>query len=151
MWQQARIVGGDATTGYVWEVDPNATFDEGWRDISHLVTGGLLTRSRVYRPVYSVNLTGSVSLLDDAVSTVSLRMSDDNGVTWSPYYTITLTDLSTQELAWRSMGSFASPGRVFEVSDVGGLVRIDGLDAAITDFDDTNNDDSGTSAPPGAL
>jgi predicted ATP-grasp superfamily ATP-dependent carboligase len=34
----------------------------------------------------------------------------------------------SQELAWLSLGSFSAPGRVFEISDAGGLITISGAD-----------------------
>jgi hypothetical protein len=40
------------------------------------------------------------------------------------------------EIAWRSLGAFASPGRIFELSDSGGLIRIDGADVYLDGFDD---------------
>ena len=44
------------------------------------------------------------------------------------------------EIAWRSLGSFMAPGRIFELSDSGGLIRIDGCDAMLNGFDnDTQN------------
>jgi hypothetical protein len=41
--------------------------------------------------------------------------------------TVTPSDYS-QEFAWRSLGLIRAPGRMFELSDNGAAVRIDGLD-----------------------
>lgn len=139
-----RIVAGDTITNQVWELDPSAVLDEGWRDIRHISTGGLSTRSRVYLAVDSLRISASVGQLDEVNgATLSLRYSDDEGKTWSQYFTIPMTanvfddgSNSEAELAFRSLGSFMAPGRIFEVSDVGGLLRIDGCDAFIDGFDD---------------
>ena len=137
-WGEGRVAGGDALGGFVWELNPDMTVDEGFRSLTHIVTGGLATRSRVRLAVESLRLTASVGQNTDSLgATVSLRWSDDLGKTWSAYQTISLTSSNFNgEIAWRSLGSFAAPGRVFEISDTGGMVRIDGTDAGINDFDE---------------
>lgn len=140
-WGQMRIVGGDSITGIVWELDPLVVDDEGFRDLVHVVSGGVVTRSRVYQSLAALRLSASVGLIDDAKgATINMRYSDDEGQTWSDYFPIPLTagDIGA-ELAWRSLGSFCAPGRLFEISDVGGIVRIDGCDAFIDNFDDASN------------
>lgn len=140
-WGEGRVVGGDALSGFVWEMNPDMTVDEGFRSLTHIVTGGLVTRSRVRLAVESLRLTASVGTDTDTLgASVSLRWSDNLGKTWSGYQTISLTASDFDgEIAWRSLGSFAAPGRVFEISDVGGMVRIDGTDAGIDDFDEDGN------------
>lgn len=136
MWG-TRIVGGDLLTDQVWELVPSAVLDEEWRDIEHVVTGKLTTRSRVYLGCDAVRVAGSIGTIDQVNgATMSLRYSDDDGKTWSDYFTVDLTTDPKAEIAFRSLGSFMAPGRVFELSDVGGLVRIDGADAFINGFDD---------------
>jgi|GEM_PF-6124464 len=136
MWG-VRIVGGDLATSDVWEMTPGAVFDNGATEIGHVSTGGLAARSRVSISCDSFRITASFGLLDDvAGSTFNLRFSDDVEATWSPYFTIALTAGDyDNELAWRSLGSFAAPGRIFEISDSGGLIRIDGADAMLNGFD----------------
>lgn len=137
MWGQSRIVGGDTLYDVVWEMNPLLVLDEGWRDINHVVTGGLATRSRTFVGVDAVRLSTSVGQLDEVNgATISLRFSDDQGKTWSDYFTISAEENDfTEEVAWRSLGSFMAPGRVFEISDVGGTIRIDGADAFVEGFD----------------
>lgn len=141
MWGDGnRIVGGDTFAPQAWELDPDLSIDEGFRDIYHAVTGGIMVRSRVYLAVESLRIAGSLGDLDSSgIVTFSLRFSDDNAETWSDPFDIEMTagDFSG-ELAWRSLGSFMAPGRVFEFSDFGGLQRIDGADIFIEDFDDTS-------------
>jgi hypothetical protein len=137
MWGQ-RIVGGDLATTTVWEMVPGALKDnDNTLSISHVVTGGVSTRGRDFISCNSLRLIGSLGILDDiAGSAVNLRFSDDNGQTWSPFFTTTLTQGDFGgEVAYRSLGSFDAPGRIFEFSDVGGLVRIDGCDMNAEDED----------------
>lgn len=141
MWGTAgRIVGADGDYPYSYELVPDATMDEGFRTISHEATGGLMTRSRVYLSVDAVRVSGSIGALDeDTGATFSMRFSDDGGQTWSSYYTVDLVQGDTdQNVEWTSLGSFMMPGRVFEFSDVGGMLRIDGVDVGIEDFDEDN-------------
>lgn len=144
MWGQ-RIVGGDIATSDLWEMDPAATKDSGGLyEISHVVTGGLSTRSRTFISCSAVRISASFGVVDDTGVTFNLRFSDDQGNTWSPFYPVTLTagDVGS-EVAWRSLGSFCAPGRIFEFSDSGGLVRIDGCDAFLDGFDNDQQSQDG--------
>lgn len=135
--ENGRIVGGDTLYGQTWELDPNLFTDEGFRSVQHLATGGVMTRSRIYLGVEAVRVSGSIGAnLEAGVIVMNLRWSDDNGNTWSDYYTVSMTggDFGG-EVAYRSLGSFAAPGRIFEFSDSGGLKRIDGADVFIENFD----------------
>jgi hypothetical protein len=137
MWGTNRIVAGDTLTDQVWEMNPKAIFDDGWRDIDHVVTGGLVSRTRIYHGVEDFRLSCSVGQIDEvAGATMSLAYSDDQGKTWSDEFPLNLLlDDFSDEIVWRSLGSFNAPGRIFRVSDVGGLIRIDGADAGIDSFD----------------
>ena len=138
MWGGLRVVAGDAISGEVWMLDPTQMMDESWRDMTHVVTGGILLRGRVYVGMAALNLSGSVGEVtsDDGTTVMQMRFSDDLGQTWSDYYPMVVTqgDFS-DEMAWRSLGSFNDPGRIIEISDSGGIVRIDGLEAQLTGFD----------------
>lgn len=145
MWGQ-RIVAGDMLTTDVWEMQPGALFDNGAKEITHVVTGGVATRNRIYHSVDSFFLACSVGQLQDAgaAAKVTLSFSDDQGKTWTSMDTYTLTqgDFSG-EIAWRSLGSFAAPGRIFKITDTGGFLRIDGADAGIDGFDAATADPGG--------
>jgi len=132
-----RIVGGDEFYPYVWEMDPDQPVDEGFRDIIHKVTGGIMTRSRVFHAVEMLRIAGSLGKnTSDSGATMTMRFSDDMGGTWSDTLPIALDgDAFPGEISWTSLGSFMAPGRVFEFSDVGGLLRIDGADLFAEDFD----------------
>lgn len=129
MWG-TRVVGGSIDLPIVWEASATALDDDG-DDIAHVITGGTQTRSRTKHSVGAVRLTGSANKLGAATSSMRLRFSDDNGDSWSGYKTISLTQGTVKEMAWRSLGAFAAPGRIFEFSDTGGPVRLDGVDADI--------------------
>lgn len=137
MWgENNRIVGGDTLYNHVWEVDPDTFLDEGFRDIEHIVTGGVMTRSRRFYSVEELRVAGSLGMFtSEGDAVLRLRFSDDNGQTWVQMPDPELTAGSPTEVVWRSLGSFMAPGRIFEVSDIGGMFRIDGADVYIGDFD----------------
>jgi hypothetical protein len=141
MWGD-RIVGADILTDYVWEMNPLATVDEGWREIYHAVTGGLTLRSRVFKSCDAVRIASSIGQLDEVNGSVLLlSYSDDQEQTWvGPFAVDLIPDDFTGEIAYRSLGSFAAPGRIFLVEDMGGLLRIDGADAFIQGFDNDQQD-----------
>lgn len=135
--ESGRVVGADSTTDIVWELIPDATLDEGFRSITHVVTGGVVTRSRVHLGVEAVRVAGSIGTLGEGSTVFKMRFSDDGGNTWSDDFVVELTQGDFDgEVAWRSLGSFMAPGRVFEFTDIGGMLRIDGADVFIEDFDD---------------
>ncbi len=137
LFGEDRIAGADLQSGEVWELDPDALRDEGFRDVTHAVTGAVETRSRVFVSCDALRLTASVGHLtepDGAI--ITLRFSDDSGNTWSDPKDVTLTEKDfSGEIAWRSLGSFMAPGRVFQITDVGGVIRIDGADAFVDNYD----------------
>lgn len=131
MWG-LRIMGGDSLYGYLYELDPTQPFDEGWREIQRIVTGGIATRGRSAVGVANFSLTASVG--DDASidMPIILSFSDDNGVTWSSGIDMPLTDAGSQLLIWNALGSFSQPGRIFRITDTAGPVRLDGADCVLT-------------------
>ena len=130
MWGP-RVMGGDAQYSYLLEMDPNQPFDDGWRPIQRVVTGGVATRSRANIGVGSFSLTASVGDDQSVSLPISLAFSDDNGVSWSQEFPIPLTNVSSQLLIWNALGSFSAPGRVFRVTDYAGPVRLDGADCVL--------------------
>lgn len=139
VWGQ-RIVGGDMLTGDMWEMRPGALQDNDAVSITHVVTGGLQTRERGSKAVAGLWLTGSVGQQQDTGgAAVTLSFSDDQGKSWVTMDTLPLVEGTFTELAWRSLGSFDAPGRIFKITDVGGLLRIDGCDAALDNFNEDGN------------
>jgi hypothetical protein len=135
MWG-LRIMGGDALYNNLYEMDPNQPLDEAWRDVEHIVTGGLSTRGRNMIGCASFTITASPADLQQAGATISLSFSDDQGQTWVGPFTQTLTGQANQLLTWSALGSFAQPGRIFQISDQAGVVRIDGADAALQNYNE---------------
>jgi hypothetical protein len=137
LWNN-KVVAADFVNPLVWALDPAQPLDEGWRTVSHIVTGLIELRNRKSRRQDALRLTASVGYLGEAAgATISMRFSDDQGRTWSDYFTLPLTDAAySQELAWRSLGPIMAPGRVFEISDTSGPIRIDGCDAEVEGVDD---------------
>ncbi len=105
MWG-LRVIGGDTLYTYLYELDPNQPLDEAWREVIHMVTGGIATRTRSVIGVANFTLTASVGLDSETDQPISLAYSDDNGLTWSPEFTIPLTDICTQQVLWNALGSF---------------------------------------------
>lgn len=141
MWGN-RVIAGDSITSQVWELDPTTTLDDGWRDLVHTVTGGIALRSRQGVGCASVRLTGSIGIIDEVNGgSISLSYSDDWGATWTTPRTIALNSADYGgEMAWRALGSFQAPGRIFKISDVGGVIRIDAAFASLNNFDDDAQD-----------
>lgn len=137
-----RVVGGDQNQGYVWELDPDQPLDEIFRDIEHAVTGGLMMRSRNFASMATLRLAGSTGGVQDTsgAAVVELSYSDDDGQTYSTPQQITLTVGTTpdgsQDIRWDALGAFMAPGRIIQIADTGGLLRIDGLDAMLENYDD---------------
>lgn len=127
-----RVVGSDIFYSHLLELDPNQTYDNGFRNVQHIVTGGIPTRSRNAIGVDNFTLTASVGDDGSVTLPMSLALSDDNGVTYTPEFTVPLTNVGSQTLIWSSLGSFAAPGRIFRVTDYSGPVRIDGADCVLS-------------------
>lgn len=130
MWG-LRIIGGDKYYTYLYEMDPNQPLDDGWRSIKRIVTGGIPSRSRAHIGVSNFSIVASVDDIDVVGEEISLAWSDDNGKTWSEEQPIALTGEPSQFLIWNALGSFASPGRIFRVTDEAGPVRIDGANVVL--------------------
>lgn len=139
MWG-LRVFGGDALYPFLYELDPNQPDDEGWRTVEHIVTGGIQTRSPNMIGVANFRLAASVGALNDASTDVNLTFSDDNGNTWSDPFTITVSQGAYDtQLVFPALGSFGAPGRVFKITDAGGMLSIYGADAALNNFDEDDN------------
>jgi hypothetical protein len=132
-WESNRmVVGGDSIYPTIYSLDPASHLDDGWRPVSYKVTGGISTRDRDSKSVDSVRLAVSAGYMVDPMPTINLRWSDDNGATWSGDYPFQLIQGEyDQRVEWNSLGQIQIPGRVFEFTDDGGLVRIDGADMQV--------------------
>ena len=132
-----RVVGGDAIYPTVWQLTPDGVFDDGWRPIEHKVNGGIPSRSQDGRALDAFFLTISAGTIAEDGALLQMRFSDNQGKTWSAYYDIPLTEADySQNIAWRSLGQITAPGRIFEIRDVGGMIRLDDANAIINGEDD---------------
>lgn len=132
MWR-GQVLAADAALPKVWLLDAGTPLDEGVHSIARVVSGFVPLRGRESLTVGALRLTASVGEPDAVNVPVRLRFSDDEGETWSRYFDIMLAaDDFSQPLKFRSLGRMRAPGRLFEFSDAGGLVRIDGADADIS-------------------
>ena len=124
----SRIVAGDNQNGTLWEIQPETQLDEGFRPITHESSAVVNASGRQTIVVDCIDITASVGFPTGVTPLVQLSFSDDQGETW-----VTMDDCDvtlvegdySQEIAFRSLGSFGAPGRIFKITDVGGTVRID--------------------------
>lgn len=132
-WESNRmVVAGDSIYSIVSSLDPASHFDDGWRPVEYKVTAGISTRDRNGKSVDSVRLAVSAGYMVDPMPTITMKFSDNNGATWSQDYPFQLVSGEyTQRVEWNSLGQITIPGRVFEFTDQGGLIRIDAADAQI--------------------
>lgn len=143
MWG-LRIFGGDVLYPFLYELDPTQPDDEGWRPVQHVVTGALSTRSPNMIGVANFRITGSVGALSDISTDVNLTFSDDNGRSWVGPFVISLAQGETDKpLVWPALGSFAAPGRVFQIEDQGGMLSLYGADASLNNYDEDDNGSTG--------
>lgn len=129
----SRIVGTDPDGVALWELDQDAPLDSG-TPIPRIVTGFLPHRDTAYATLSFLRVYGSIGKPDITIPplpSLSLRFSDDNGETWQGPFTVELSTSEQQDVAFRSLGRVGIPGRIIELSDTGGLRRIDGVYAQI--------------------
>lgn len=129
MWK-GRAIAADSVAARIWEVDPTTTLDEGAQPIHRAVTGFMPVRGRDSYRQGSFRLAASVGDPDVVGAELRMRFSDDEGVTWGRTYAVVLrSDAYSQPISFRGLGRMRAPGRIWEITDAGGLVRIDGIDS----------------------
>ena len=137
MWE-GRAIAADAQLPKIWEVDPHSMLDEESIEISRVVTAFQALRGRASARVGSFRLTADVGEPTTVDAEVHLRFSDDEGQTWSSVHVRVLEIGNTdQPLRFRSLGRLRAPGRIWEISDKGGFVLIEGADADVEGENDT--------------
>jgi hypothetical protein len=130
---RGRVLAADASSPSIWELDPATTKDEGSLPIERTVTGFQPIRGRESAPQGSLRITAHrEGPLDPAGVAITMRFSDDGGATWSQPREVTMlpTDYS-KRIEYRSLGRLRAPGRIWEFTDAGGLVSIEGADTDI--------------------
>lgn len=130
-----QIVAGDENLGVLWTLDPTSGIDEDPVDptIDHpftrTVRGGFPITERNNIPCNAIWLRISTGYPLHLNSDIRLRFSDDQGMTWVDAGTVTVNPLEFgQTIYWRSLGLIRPPLRIFEFTDTGAMVRIDGAD-----------------------
>lgn len=131
---ESEVVAGDDTFGLLWTLAPTQGFDNHpyssvEMSFNRITVGGIPITMRDTKPVGAAYLTASFGTPQITGATISLRTSDDFGKSWTSHGTITVEPGNyDQEFVWRSLGLIKSPGRIFELTDNGATVRIDGLE-----------------------
>lgn len=131
----SNAVAGDDNYGLLWVIEPERGYDEAPRSdlpdapFTRKIVGGIPMRMRETFQVGAAYVTMDLGNPQFANGSITLRTSNDSGNTWVDHGTLTVTPSDySQEFAWRSLGLIRAPGRMFELSDNGATVRIDGLD-----------------------
>ena len=133
---QSSVVVGDGVTGSLYFLDPLLREDDDptgvpGQPFSRTVTGQLAVRGHTFFPCAAVELTGSNGSAAGGLvnADVELTISDDKGYNyWSAGALAVDPGVYDVTLAWRSLGSFTGPGRLFRFTDYGAIDRVDGLD-----------------------
>ncbi len=122
------ILAGSIDSNVVFQVSADTGTDMGTPIISRM-TAGYPMRMRGTLVVDEVMLASSVGIsapIGDA--TFQLRGSDDYGLNWNDYGTLSMTDATPKtQVSWRSLGIITQPGRLFELVDNGAAKRINDL------------------------
>lgn len=132
--QEGNVVAGDSRSGVLWLADPSLGIDQnittGWAEpFPCKVVGGVQMKGRVAVPCNAVYMLGAMGSPKNFGATMKLRTSDDGGYTWTDHGEVWMYPGQwDQEVSWRSLGQIKTPGRIFELTDSGGSIRIDSLD-----------------------
>ncbi len=136
MWQ-GRVVAGDNQNAVLWVVDPEAENDEDdAKAIVRTATVNIPARGRKTVSVGMFSINAATGFPSEDGATLTLRFSDDNGNSWFSMESITWEAGSfDQNLQFGSMGTFGQPGRIIEITDVGGSMRLSDVDGEFSGGD----------------
>lgn len=137
VWK-GRVLGADQANPTIWEMDPDSAIDDEYKPITRVATGGYPVRGRDQPANYAYRITASVGAPEvpltapATIPTVQLTYSDNQGKTFQDAGTIDMpVGDFVKQLQWLSLGSMQQPGRIFNITDTGAMVRLDGSDADI--------------------
>jgi len=123
-----RIIAADRQNPLMWEINPETFVDEEYKTITREVTAIIPQSGFSWRTLDSVSLYASVGDYSTVAPTIELTFSDDQGKTWdapADSIIVLVEGEDMQALEWMSLGSFQSPGRIINILDYGGSIRID--------------------------
>jgi hypothetical protein len=127
-WEGYNL-GCDTENGTVWKIDPTGRLDNGDTVITSQCTGMVTVRMRENVPCYMAEL--AVSEANPAASSgtsIQLRTSDNATASWLDHGTVDGEATGTSTLfRWYGLGMMTSPGRQFEITNIGYCRRLDGL------------------------
>lgn len=128
VWK-GRVLAADMETADIWELDPHSFLDEDIDPIKRIVSAFIPFRGSESRRNGALRI---IARKEDVAqpATVTMRFSNDGGQTWSTDRVVLLPSNSySQRLEFRSLGRIRAPGRLIEIEDTGGFVRLEGADA----------------------
>jgi hypothetical protein len=120
----------DTESGKLWIIDPEGRLDDETTPITSIITGGINTRMRKFVPNYMAELTVSEGQpptgLDEGDVSISLRYSDDQGLSYTSAGSVTGQGLNENiTVRWYGLGIIPPNGRIYELTDTGYARRID--------------------------
>jgi len=128
MWK-GRVIACDIGDPIVWELDPHSFLDQHSIIMPRAVTAHQPLRGSHGKRQGSFRITARREVLT-GLSIITMRFSDDGGRTWSQDYEVVMSpDDYSKRIEYRSLGRIRAPGRIWEIEDAGGLVRIEGADS----------------------
>lgn len=125
-----QVYAGDSVGPTLWRLDPDGFLDEDFKLIRRIVTGGIpaVARQSISTGMFVLSISPEGPLDDQSDPYVQLEISDDDGKTFRSLGSILLNGDETQDLSWRGLGTIKYPGRIYRITDEGGVVRINGAD-----------------------
>lgn len=134
MWQ-GMIIAGDNQNPTLWDFDPDGQLDDDYKQVIHESVGiyPVRTRNFVSFDLLAITVSHSNPNASSPASTIALSYSDNDGKTFAvadPIFTI-ISDSEPQDIQWSSLGSANQPGRIFKITDVGGMVRLSSADLTV--------------------
>ena len=129
----SNVVAGSDRSGMLWFLDPDSIEDshpyfDTESAFTRVIVGGVTLRGREAVQCNAISIASDPAFTD-ALTSASLRISDDQGRSWKDMGTVDTTgDSQDGVIEWRALGQIRAPGRVFELTDTGALKRVNGLD-----------------------
>ena len=129
MWL-GRVVAGDNQNPVLWLVDPEAENDEDdTKAIIRTATVNIPARGRKTTSIGMFSINAAAGYPSMTGAELQLRFSDDNGVTWFTLDPVVFEAGNfNQNLQFGSLGTFGQPGRILEITDEGGSMRLSDVD-----------------------